>query len=93
MAGTKLIRKKLKNRVVSTKRITAIKRIMKKPLITNVDIEQIKEEFEKKKAAAAKPAAPVKEAKVVAEAAEAPAEAPVKKAAPKAKKEKAADAE
>jgi hypothetical protein len=89
MAGTKLIRKKLKNRVVSTKRITAIKRIMKKPLITNVDIEQIKEEFEKKKAAAAKQAAPVKEVKVVAEA----TEAPVKKAAPKAKKEKAADAE
>jgi hypothetical protein len=92
MAGTKLIRKKLKNRVVSTKRITAIKRIMKKPLITNVDIEQIKEEFEKKKAAA-KQAAPVKEAKVVAEATEVPTEAPVKKAAPKAKKEKAADAE
>jgi hypothetical protein len=92
MAGTKLIRKKLKNRVVSTKRITAIKRIMKKPLITNVDIEQIKEEFEKKKAAAAKQAAPVKEAKVVAEATEVP-KAPVKKAAPKAKKEKAADAE
>lgn len=93
MAGTKLIRKKLKNRVVSTKRITAIKRIMKKPLITNVDIEQIKEEFEKKKATAAKQAAPVKEAKVVAEATEVPAEAPVKKVAPKAKKEKAADTE
>jgi hypothetical protein len=93
MAGTKLIRKKLKNRVVSTKRITAIKRVMKKPLIVNVDIEQIKEEFEKKKAAAVKPAAPVKEAKVVAEADEVPAEAPVKKTAPKAKKEKAADAE
>jgi len=93
MAGTKLIRKKLKNRVVSTKRITAIKRVMKKPLIVNVDVEQIKEEFEKKKAAAAKPAAPAKEVKAVAENTEATEEAPVKKAAPKAKKEKAADAE
>jgi len=71
---------------------------MKKPLITNVDIEQIKEEFEKKKAAAAKKATPAKEVKVAEEVAaepvaEAPSEKPAKKAAPKAKKEKATNAE
>lgn len=91
MAGTKLIRKKLKNRVVSKKRTVALKRVTKKPLITNIDIEQIKEEFAKKKAATTKKEAPVKEVKVVDEVA-APAAEP-KKAAPKAKKEKSADPE
>lgn len=106
MAVTRLVRKALRNRSVSRKRQNAIKRLTTKPVIKNVDIEQIKEEFANKKAApATKKEAPVKEEpkveakaeKVVAEpAAEAKKEtkaAPKKKAAPKAEKEAAPKAE
>ena len=62
MGATKLIRKELKNRVVSKKRTTAIKRITKTPVLKNVDIEKIKQEFEQNKAkAVAKKEAPAKE--------------------------------
>ncbi|MDH5607975.1 MAG: hypothetical protein OEY56_00720 [Cyclobacteriaceae bacterium] len=48
MAVTRLERKGRKNRVVSKKRTTNIKRLSSKPVIKNVDIEAIKEEFAKK---------------------------------------------
>jgi hypothetical protein len=62
MASTRLVRKALRNRAVSRKRQDAIKRLTSRPVIKNVDIEQIKEEFAKKKAAPApKKETPVKE--------------------------------
>ena len=62
MASTRLVRKALRNRTVSKKRVSTIKRLTSKPVIKNVDIEQIKEEFANKKAKpAAKKNAPVKE--------------------------------
>ena len=62
MASTRLVRKALRNRTVSKKRVSTIKRLTSKPVIKNVDIEQIKEEFANKKAKpAAKKDAPVKE--------------------------------
>ncbi len=62
MAVTRLVRKAKKNRTVSKRRVAAIKRLTSTPVIKNVDIEQIKEEFAKKKAEpAAKKEAPVKE--------------------------------
>ncbi len=106
MASTKLIRKAQRNRTVSRKRVEAIKRLTTKPVIKNVDIEQIKEEFAKNKTAVkAKPAKTeevkeeVKAEKTAPKAEEAKAEkaAPkAKKAAPKAKKadsEKSKDSE
>ena len=63
MASTKLVRKALRNRAVSRKRVNNIKRLTSKPVIKNVDVDQIKEEFAKRKAKpAAKNEAPVKEA-------------------------------
>lgn len=102
MAVTRLVRKAKKNRSVSKKRIANIKRLTSKPVIKNVDIEQIKEEFAKKKAKPApKAEAPAKEAPKAkapveetpkAEAAKAPkaevAEKKPAKAAPKAKAKK-----
>ena len=62
MASTRLVRKALRNRTVSKKRVSTIKRLTSKPVIKNVDIEQIKEEFANKKAKpATKKDAPVKE--------------------------------
>jgi hypothetical protein len=62
MAVTRLVRKALRNRTVSRKRQEAIKRLTTKPVIKNVDIEQIKEEFAKiKSTPAPKKEAPVKE--------------------------------
>jgi hypothetical protein len=62
MAVTRLVRKALRNRAVSSKRVNNIKRLTAKPVIKNVDIEQIKEEFANKKAKqATKKEAPVKE--------------------------------
>ena len=52
MASTKLVRKALRNRAVSRKRQDDIKRLKSKPVIKNVDIEEIKEEFAKKPAKA-----------------------------------------
>jgi hypothetical protein len=79
MAITRLVRKALRNRVVSRKRQDSLKRLMAKPVIKNVDIEQIKEEFASKKAASlTKKAAPVKdEAKVEKEVAPKSVEQPV----------------
>jgi len=104
MAVTRLVRKAKKNRTVSKKRIANIKRLTSKPVIKNVDIEQIKEEFANMKSKAApKAKAPVKEApkaEVVeatpqAEVAEAPKveEKKPAKAAPKAKKKDSESAE
>ncbi len=94
MASTRLVRKALRNRSVAKRRLSTIKRLINKPVIKNVDIEQIKEEFAKKKATpVAKVEAPVKEAPKPAEkAAEAPKaeKAPKAKAAPKTKEEKKA---
>jgi hypothetical protein len=79
MAITRLVRKALRNRTVSRKRQDNLKRLTLKPVIKNVDIEQIKEEFANKKAASAsKKAASAKEdAKVVKEAAPKAVEQPV----------------
>ncbi len=62
MASTRLVRKALRNRSKAKKRINLIKRLTSKPVIKNVDIEQIKEEFANMKAKpAAKKETPVKE--------------------------------
>ena len=94
MASTRLVRKALRNRTVSKRRVSAIKRLTSKPVIKNVDIEQIKEEFANKKAKpVAKKEAPVKEepkaAQEVAETPKAEAKKPAKAntEAPKAEKE------
>jgi hypothetical protein len=88
MASTRLVRKALRNRTVAKRRVSTIKRLTSKPVIKNVDIEQIKEEFAKKKATpAAKKDVPVKEApKAVEKTVEAPKQekAPKAKATPKA---------
>jgi hypothetical protein len=88
MASTRLVRKALRNRTVAKRRVSTIKRLTSKPVIKNVDIEQIKEEFAKKKATpAAKKEVPVKEApKAVEKTVEAPKQekAPKAKATPKA---------
>ena len=51
MASTQLKRKAQRNRAKAKKRVATIKRLSSKPVIKNVDIEKIKEEFEKLKAA------------------------------------------
>ena len=100
MASTRLVRKALRNRTVSKKRVNAIKRLTSKPVIKNIDIEQIKEEFANKpaKPAAKKEEAPVKEAPAAEPKAEIQEAAPkgetkkvenkVETAAPEAKEEK-----
>ena len=91
MAITRLVRKAKKNRVVSKKRVTNIKRLTKTPVIKNVDIEQIKAEFANKKA---QPVAKKEAVKAESEVVETPkAEKPVKTAAPKAAKKDSASAE
>ena len=89
MASTRLVRKAKKNRSVSKRRVNTFKRLTSKPVIKNVDIEQIKEEFAKKpaKAATKKEEAPVKEAPVAEPKAE-KKEEPKAEAAPE-KEEKA----
>jgi hypothetical protein len=47
MTVTRLKRKGKKNRVVSKARIASIKALTAKPVLQNVDIEAIKEEFKK----------------------------------------------
>ncbi|MBK6264864.1 hypothetical protein JKA74_07435 [Marivirga sp. S37H4] len=98
MAGTSLKRKARKNRVVAKKRVDNIKRLQQKPVIKNVDVEEIKAEFDKAgkkptpKKAEETPKGTVAEAKTE-DAPTAKKEAPKKKAAtkksddaPKAKK-------
>jgi len=98
MASTRLVRKALRNRTKSKKRVSAIKRLTSKPVLKNVDIEQIKEEFANKKTKpAVKKETPAKEviettkAEVKEEKPKAKEEkkAAPKKAMPKAKKEAA----
>jgi len=48
MSGTSIKRKERKNKVKSKKRQEAVKRLTKKPVLKNIDIESIKEEFNKK---------------------------------------------
>lgn len=79
MAGTSLKRKARKNRVVAKKRVDNIKRLQQKPVIKNVDIEEIKAEFEK---AEKKPVAKKAEEAPKGKTEEAPK---AKKAAPKKK--------
>lgn len=45
MASTRLQRKERKNRVVAKRKTAAIQRLSSKPVIKNIDIEKIKEEF------------------------------------------------
>lgn len=47
MASTRLQRKERKNRVVAKKKVDAIQRLNKKPVIKNIDVDKIKEEFKK----------------------------------------------
>ena len=58
MAVTRLKRKGLRNKANSAKRTGAIKRLTSTPVIKNVDVEAIKEEFAKK--SGSKPAAKAK---------------------------------
>ena len=85
MASTRLVRKALRNRAVSRKRINAIKRLSRKPVIKRVDIEEIKEEFANKNIKpAAKETKPVKEKPIVEQQAEKKAD--IKEAAPEEEK-------
>jgi hypothetical protein len=45
MAVTRLKRKEKRNRAKANNRVQAIKQLSKKPIIKNVDIEAIKQEF------------------------------------------------
>ncbi|MEQ9297529.1 MAG: hypothetical protein RIF33_03150 [Cyclobacteriaceae bacterium] len=45
MAVTRLKRKGRRNKLVSKQRLSTIKNLTSKPVITNVDIEEIKAEF------------------------------------------------
>lgn len=87
MAITRLERKGRKNKTVSKKRTSAIKRLSATPVVKNVDVEAIKAEFEKA-ANAKKPAA--KKAEKPVEKEELPVEAVEKKAAVKEVKAEAA---
>lgn len=57
MTVTRLKRKGKKNRVVSKARVASIKLLTAKPVLQNVDVDAIKEEF-KKNLAATKDASP-----------------------------------
>lgn len=88
MASTRLVRKALRNRNVAKRKLSTIKRLTNRPVIKNVDIEQIKEEFAKNNSTpAAKVEAPVKEAPKAVEKA---VIAPKEKATPEAKEVKKA---
>ncbi|HLL93591.1 MAG TPA: hypothetical protein VK404_01345 [Spirosoma sp.] len=51
MGVTELKRKGRRNRAIATNKVNAIKQLMRKPTIKNVDIEAIKASFAEKKAA------------------------------------------
>lgn len=51
MAITELKRKGRKNRAVANNKTNAIKQLLRKPVIKNVDVEAIKASFAEKKAA------------------------------------------
>lgn len=50
MAVTELKRKARRNRAIATNKVNAIKQLLRKPTIKNVDIEAIKASFADKKA-------------------------------------------
>lgn len=52
MAVTRLKRKEKRNRAKANNRIAKIKQMIKKPVIKNIDIEAIKQEFAAKAGAA-----------------------------------------
>jgi len=96
MAVTRLKRKGRRNKVVAKGKVSAIQRLSSSPVIRNVDVEAIKEEF-KKNASKATPKAEKNEPKAEAVVEEKPKKkAPAKKAAakseekPKAEKKTAA---
>ncbi len=93
MGITRLVRKAKKNRTVSRQRVNSIKRLTSKPVIKNVDIEQIKADFANKKIKPAiKKETPAKEtpAKEAPKAeVSTPKKKEVKKAAPKKETPKA----
>ncbi len=49
MAITELKRKGRKNRAVANNKTNAIKQLLRKPIIRNVDVDAIKASFEEKK--------------------------------------------
>jgi len=55
MGVTRLIRKTRKNRARANNKVQRVKQLTNKPVITQVDVEAIKAEFEKNKAAAPAP--------------------------------------
>ncbi|MDW7690606.1 hypothetical protein R9C00_22395 [Flammeovirgaceae bacterium SG7u.111] len=75
MAITRLKRKAKRNKSRAKNRVETIKRLNAKPVIKNVDIEDLKKDFAPvaEEKPAKKKAAPKKEAAPVAEAKEAPA--------------------
>ncbi len=88
MGITRLVRKAKKNRTVSRQRVNSIKRLTSKPVIKNVDIEQIKADFANKKIKPAiKKETPAKEAPKAEVST--PKKKEVKKAAPKKETPKA----
>lgn len=62
MAVTRLKRKGLRNKAKANVRLQEIKRLTTTPVIKNVDVEAIKEEFAKKSASKAAPKAKKEEA-------------------------------
>jgi len=87
MAITRLKRKALRNKLTSKLRIQKLGLESATPVIKNVDVKAIQDEFKAAKAKAPKATAaveePAKETKVAAKKAAPKAEKPAKKAAPK----------
>jgi hypothetical protein len=86
MAVTRLKRKAKRNKNRASARVAKIKRLNKKPVIEQVDIEAIKEEFAKK-AAKSSPKATKKEEKVEKEEKKEKEEKPAKEATKDKKEE------
>ena len=79
MAVTRLKRKDRRNKAVAKNKLAKIQHLNSKPVIKNVDVEEIASGFgttDKKEKPAAKKAEPVKEEKVVEEVQEAVVEEP-----------------
>lgn len=96
MAVTRLKRKEQRNRTKANNRINAIKQLTQKPIIKNVDIEAIKQEFASKAAQAkteATPKAEKTQPAAEAQPATRTAEAPAAEATPAPKTQPTAQAE
>lgn len=92
MASTRLQRKERKNRLVAKKKTQAIQRLNAKPVIKNIDIDKIKEEFEKgniNRPVEFKETAESKTAKAAPKKAEKKSEKPAKEENKKAETKKA----